>query len=135
MLLEIKMSSEKRNDNYKNGEQIRREVMGDEFVDRALSNATEFDQPLQDLVMENAWGSTWNRTDLPKDTRSLVTISMLIALKAPNELKGHVRGALRNGVSKEEIRAVIMHASVYCGFPAAIEAMRATREIIDTWEG
>jgi 4-carboxymuconolactone decarboxylase len=128
------MTTKIQNKNYLNGEKVRREVMGDEFVDRALNNANEFDQPLQDLVMENAWGSTWNRNDLPKDTRSLVTISMLIALKAPNELKGHVRGALRNGVTKEEIRAVIMHASVYCGFPAAIEAMRAAREVIDTWE-
>lgn len=128
------MTTKIHNKNYLNGEKIRREVMGDEFVDRALNNANEFDQPLQDLVMENAWGSTWNRNDLPKDTRSLVTISMLIALKAPNELKGHVRGALRNGVTKEEIRAVIMHASVYCGFPTAIEAMRAAREVIDTWE-
>lgn len=128
------MSEVKQSQNYSNGEMVRREVMGDEFVDRALNNASEFDQPLQDLVMENAWGSTWTRTDLPKDTRSLVTVAMLIALKAPNELKGHVRGALRNGVSKEEIRAVIMHASVYCGFPAAFEAMRAAREVIETWE-
>jgi 4-carboxymuconolactone decarboxylase len=128
------MTTKKQNESYLKGEKIRREVMSDEFVDRALYNANEFDQPLQDLVMENAWGSTWNRNDLPKDTRSLVTISMLIALKAPNELKGHVRGALRNGVTKEEIRAVILHASVYCGFPAAIEAMRAAREVIDTWE-
>ena len=128
------MTTIKQNESYLNGEKIRREVMSDEFVDRALNNANEFDQPLQDLVMENAWGSTWNRDDLPKDIRSLVTISMLIALKAPNELKGHVRGALRNGVSKEEIRAVILHASVYCGFPAAIEAMRVARDVIDTWE-
>jgi 4-carboxymuconolactone decarboxylase len=128
------MTIKKQNENYLKGEQIRREVMSDEFVDRALNNANEFDQPLQNLVMENAWGSTWNRDDLPKDTRSLVTISMLIALRSPNELQGHVRGALRNGVTKEEIRAVILHASVYCGFPAAIEAMRAAREVIDTWE-
>jgi 4-carboxymuconolactone decarboxylase len=128
------MTTKKQNESYLKGEKIRREVMSDEFVDRALYNANEFDQPLQDLVMENAWGSTWNRNDLAKDTRSLVTISMLIALKAPNELKGHVRGALRNGVTKEEIRAVILHASVYCGFPAAIEAMRAAREVIDTWQ-
>ena len=128
------MTTKKQNESYLKGEKIRREVMSDEFVDRALHNANEFDQPLQDLVMENAWGSTWNRNDLPQDTRSLVTISMLIALKAPNELKGHVRGALRNGVTKEEIRAVILHASVYCGFPAAIEAMRAARDVIDTWQ-
>ena len=128
------MTTKKQNESYLKGEKIRREVMSDEFVDRALNNANEFDQPLQDLVMENAWGSTWSRDDLSKDTRSLVTISMLIALRAPNELKGHVRGALRNGVTKEEIRAVILHASVYCGFPAAIEAMRAAREVIDSWE-
>ncbi|MFQ3278282.1 MAG: 4-carboxymuconolactone decarboxylase, partial [Colwellia sp.] len=76
------MTTKKQNESYLKGEKIRREVMSDEFVDRALYNANEFDQPLQDLVMENAWGSTWNRNDLAKDTRSLVTISMLIALKA-----------------------------------------------------
>ena len=116
------------------GEAMRRAVMGDEFVDRALGNATDFDQPLQDLVMENAWGGPWTRDDLPRATRSLVTIAMLIALRATNELKGHVRGALRNGATKEEIRAVILQATAYCGFPAALEAMRAAREIIDAWE-
>ena len=128
------MNNKNQAQKYSNGEAVRRQVMSDEFVDRALNNATEFDQPLQDLVMENAWGSTWCRDDLAKDTRSIVTIAMLIALKAPNELKGHIRGALRNGVSKEEIRAVILHATVYCGFPAAIEAMRAAREVIEHWE-
>ncbi len=121
-------------EDQKAGEAVRREVMSDVFVDRALSNANEFDQPLQDLVMENAWGGPWTRDDLPRSTRSLVTIAMLIALKAPNELKGHVRGALRNGATKEEIRAVIMQATAYCGFPAALEAMRAAREIVDDWE-
>jgi 4-carboxymuconolactone decarboxylase len=115
-------------------ERIRRDVMSDEFVDRALNNTTEFDQPLQELVMENAWGGPWTRDDLPRATRSLITIAMLIALKAPNELKGHVRGALRNGCSKEEVRAVILQATAYCGFPAALEAMRAAREVIDNWE-
>ncbi len=121
-------------EDQKAGEAVRREVMSDLFVDRALSNANDFDQPLQDLVMENAWGGPWTRDDLPRSTRSLVTIAMLIALKTPNELKGHVRGALRNGVTKEEIRAVIMQATAYCGFPAALEAMRAAREIVDNWE-
>lgn len=121
-------------EDQKAGEAVRREVMSDVFVDRALANANEFDQPLQDLVMENAWGGPWTRDDLPRSTRSLVTIAMLIALKAPNELKGHVRGALRNGATKEEIRAVIMQATAYCGFPAALEAMRAAREIVDDWE-
>jgi 4-carboxymuconolactone decarboxylase len=121
-------------EDQKAGEAVRREVMSDVFVDRALSNANDFDQPLQDLVMENAWGGPWTRDDLPRSTRSLITIAMLIALKAPNELKGHVRGALRNGATKEEIRGVIMQATAYCGFPAALEAMRAAREIIDDWE-
>jgi len=121
-------------EDQKAGEAVRREVMSDLFVDRALSNANDFDQPLQDLVMENAWGGPWTRDDLPRSTRSLITIAMLIALKAPNELKGHVRGALRNGATKEEIRGVIMQATAYCGFPAALEAMRAAREIIDDWE-
>jgi len=121
-------------EDQKAGEAVRREVMSDLFVDRALSNANDFDQPLQDLVMENAWGGPWTRDDLPRSTRSLITIAMLIALKAPNELKGHVRGALRNGATKEEIRGVIMQATAYCGFPAALEAMRAAREIIDGWE-
>ncbi|MAZ86306.1 MAG: 4-carboxymuconolactone decarboxylase [Cellvibrionaceae bacterium] len=121
-------------EDQKAGEAVRREVMSDEFVDRALANANDFDQPLQDLVMANAWGGPWTRDDLPRSTRSLITIAMLIALKAPNELKGHVRGALRNGATKEEIRAVIMQATAYCGFPAALEAMRAAREIVDNWE-
>ncbi|MEC8427534.1 MAG: carboxymuconolactone decarboxylase family protein, partial [Pseudomonadota bacterium] len=76
----------------------------------------------------------WTRDDLPRSTRSLVTIAMLVALRASNELKGHVRGALRNGCTKEEVRAVILHATAYCGFPASIEAMRSAREIIDNWE-
>lgn len=118
----------------KQGEVIRREVMSDAFVDRSLANANDFDQPLQDMVMEHGWGGPWTRDDLPRSTRSLVTIAMLVALRASNELKGHVRGALRNGATKEEIRAVILQATTYCGFPAAIEAMRAAREVIDNWE-
>lgn len=113
----------------------RREVMGDEFVERAMNNADEFAMPMQAFINEHAWGATWQRDDLPRATRSLVTIAMLAALKAPTELKGHVRGALRNGCSKEEIRAVILHSAVYCGAPSAQEAFRAAREVIDQWEG
>lgn len=124
------MSREK----YEQGLSIRREVMGDAFVDKALSNATEFTLPLQDLVNRNAWGETWARDGLPRTTRSLVTIAMLAALKAPMELKGHVRGALRNGCSVEEIREVLLHAAVYCGMPAAIDAFRAASEVIEQWQ-
>ncbi len=116
------------------GLKVRREVMGDDFVDRALNNATDWDQPLQDMVNENAWGNTWVRDGLPRKTRSLVTVAMLAALKCSQELKGHVRGALRNGCTKDEIREVLLHSAVYCGAPAAIDAMRSVKEVIEAWD-
>ena len=119
----------------KNGLAVRTEVMGEEFVQRAIDNTTEFTAPVQDWINENAWGSTWQREGLPRSTRSLVTIAMLAALKAPTELKGHVRGALRNGCTPEEIQEVLLHSIVYCGAPAAQEAFRAAKEVIENWEG
>jgi len=113
------------------GEQVRRQVMGDSFVDKALSNADDFTQPMQDYINEHAWGSTWQRGGIDLKTRSLVTIAMLAALKAPQELKGHVRGALNNGATKEEIQEVLLHSAVYCGAPATQEAFRAAKEIFD----
>ena len=120
--------------NSKSGEQVRRQVMGDAFVDRALNNATEFTQPLQDFVNEHAWGGVWTREGLDRKTRSLITLSALTALKCPQELKGHVRGALNNGCSVEEIRETLLHCAVYAGVPAAIDAFRAAQEIIDAWQ-
>lgn len=111
------------------GEITRRQVMGDDFVDSALSNADEFTQPMQAYINEHAWGSTWQRPELDLKTRSLVTIAMLTALKAPAELKGHIRGALRNGASIDEIQEVLLHSAVYCGAPAAQEAFRAAKEV------
>ena len=116
------------------GELIRREVMSDVFVDRALASTNDFDAPLQDMVMETAWGNVWDRDDLPRKTRSLITIAMLAALKCPQELKGHVRGALRNGCTKDEVRGVLLHALPYIGAPATLEAFRAAREIVDVWD-
>jgi 4-carboxymuconolactone decarboxylase len=113
------------------GEQIRRQVMGDSFVDKALANADEFTQPMQDYINEHAWGSTWQRGVIDLKTRSLVTIAMLAALKAPQELKGHIRGALNNGASKEEIQEVLLHSALYCGVPSTQEAFRAAKEIFD----
>jgi len=115
----------------KAGEAIRREVMGDTHVDRSLGNATDFDMPLQEATMEHAWGAAWTRDGLDRKTRSIVTVSMLIALGAHGALKGHVRGALNNGVSQEEIREIIIHAATYCGYPAALAAMKVAREVID----
>ncbi|BBP81509.1 hypothetical protein PHLH8_11510 [Pseudomonas sp. Pc102] len=118
----------------KTGVQVRREVMGDTFVDRALGNATEFTQPLQDFVNEHAWGGVWNREGLDRRTRSLITLAALTALKCPQELKGHVRGALNNGCTVEEIREALLHCAVYAGVPAAIDAFRAAQEVIDAWQ-
>ncbi|GLH39610.1 MULTISPECIES: carboxymuconolactone decarboxylase family protein [Pseudomonas] len=116
------------------GVEIRRQVMGDAFVDRALGNATEFTQPLQDFVNEHAWGGVWNREGLSLKTRSLITLAALTALKCPQELKGHVRGALNNGCTVEEIREALLHCAVYAGVPAAIDAFRAAQEVIDTYQ-
>ena len=120
--------------NSKSGEQVRRQVMGDAFVDRALNNATDFTQPLQDFVNEHAWGGVWTREGLDRKTRSLITLAALTALRCPQELKGHVRGALNNGCSVEEIRETLLHCAVYAGVPAAIDAFRAAQEIIDEYQ-
>ena len=116
------------------GETIRREVMGTAHVDASLGNATAFDRPLQGAAMEHVWGGVWARDGLDRKTRSIVTVSMLIALQAHGELKGHVRGALNNGVSAEEIREIIMHSAAYCGYPQALSAMRVAREVVDQFE-
>ena len=115
----------------KSGVEVRRQVMGDAFVDRALGNATEFTQPLQDFVNEHAWGGVWNREGLSLKTRSLITLAALTALKCPQELKGHVRGALNNGATPEELRELFLHATVYCGFPLAIDGFRSACEVIN----
>ncbi|MDI3270924.1 carboxymuconolactone decarboxylase family protein [Pseudomonas sp. AL03] len=121
-------------DDRKPGVEVRRQVMGDAFVDRAQGNATAFTQPLQDFVNEHAWGSVWNREGLPLKTRSLITLAALTALKCPQELKGHVRGALNNGCTVEEIREALLHCAVYAGVPAAIDAFRAAQEVIDSYQ-
>ena len=118
-------------DNQNQGVKVRREVMGDAFVDRALGNATDFTQPLQDFINEHAWGGVWTRDGLDRRTRSLITLSALTALKCPNELKGHVRGALNNGCTVGEIRETLLHCAVYAGVPASVEAFRAAQEVID----
>ena len=109
----------------------RRQVLGDAYVDNALGRVTPFTDPMQELVTKHAWGNTWQRPGLDLKTRSIVTVSMLVALNRPHELKAHVRGALNNGVTREELQEIFLHASVYCGFPAAIDALRTAAEVID----
>ncbi|PXW95000.1 4-carboxymuconolactone decarboxylase [Sphaerotilus hippei] len=110
------------------GEQRRRQVMGDTFVDRALAQADDFSRPLQAHVSEHAWGSTWLRDGLELRQRSLCTVAMLAAMGRSQELKGHLRGAMNNGATLREIREVLLHVAPYAGAPAAIEAFRAARE-------
>jgi 4-carboxymuconolactone decarboxylase len=109
----------------------RRKVLGDAYVQAALDRSTEFTAPLQELVTRHAWGNTWQRTGIDLKTRSIVTVSMLVALGKTHELKIHVRGALNNGVTPEELQEIFLHATVYCGFPAALDAFRVASEVID----
>lgn len=116
---------------YDKGMAVRREVLGAAHVDRAMAAADEFNAPLQELVTEYCWGAVWGREELPRKTRSLLNLAMLTALNREHEFKLHVRGALRNGVSREEIREALLQAAIYCGVPAAISAFRQAREVFD----
>jgi len=117
-------------DQYERGLKVRREVMGDAFVDKAFADADAFTLPMQDFVTEYAWGTVWNRPGLDRKTRSFITLAMLAAMGRSHELKGHVRGAINNGATPDEIREVLMQAAVYAGVPLSIEAMRTAREVI-----
>ncbi len=128
------MSNDNNKEKFEQGLAIRREVLGDEYVDKALNTATDFNRPLQEFLTANCWGETWARDGLSRQTRSLVTVATLAALKASTELKTHVRGALRNGCTVEEIQEVLLHSTVYCGAPSGIEAFRAAKEVIEAWE-
>jgi 4-carboxymuconolactone decarboxylase len=115
---------------YDKGLAIRREVLGAEYVDNAIASADDFNRPLQELVTEYCWGAVWGRPGLPKKTRSMLNLAMLTALNRPHELKLHVRGALKNGVSRAEIMEVLLQAAIYCGVPAAVDAFRNAREAL-----
>ena len=114
---------------FDQGLATRREVLGAEYVDAAIQSADDFNRPMQELVTQYCWGDVWNRPGLDRRTRSLLNLAMLTALNRPHELKLHVRGALRNGVTKDEIREVFLQASIYCGVPAAIDSFRNAREV------
>ncbi len=116
---------------YDKGLATRTAVLGADYVQGAMNRATDFTRPLQELVIRNAWGNTWQRDGIDLKTRSIVTVSMLVALGKMHELKIHVRGALNNGVTKEELQEIFMHASVYCGFPAAVDAFRTAAEVVE----
>jgi len=108
---------------------MRKQVLGAAHVDATLAEIDEFTQPLQEVVNEYVWGAVWSRPGLDPRTRSMLTISMLVALNRSNELKTHIRAALTNGVSRQEVSEILLHANVYCGAPAAVEAFRCMREV------
>ncbi len=114
---------------FKDGLRMRKQVMGEDFVEKAFANADDFTMPLQEFVTRNAWGTVWCREGLELKTRSLITLAMLTALGRSQELKGHLRGAINNGATKEEIREVLLHAAVYCGAPLAVDAFRTAQEV------
>lgn len=113
---------------FDRGLAIRRKVLGEEYVDNAFATADEFSRPLQELVTQYCWGEVWGRPRLDLRTRSLLNLAMLSALNRPHEIKTHVRGALNNGISKDEIMEVFLQVAIYCGVPASVDSFRIARE-------
>jgi len=116
-------------DLFDKGLKTRREVLGAEYVDAAIKNADDFNMPMQELVTQYCWGDVWNRPGLDRRTRSFLNLAMITALNRPHELKLHVRGAINNGLSKDEIKEVFLQAAIYRGVPAAIDSFRSAREV------
>lgn len=113
---------------FDRGLAIRKEVLGAEYVEKSISTADDFNRPMQELVTEYCWGAIWGREGLPKKTRSLLNLAMISVLNRPHELKLHIKGALRNGCSKDEIREVFLQVAIYAGVPAAVDSFRIARE-------
>ena len=122
-------------DRMATGEKIRRDVLGSEHVDRSLAQVSDFSRPLQNFVTEVAWGEVWSRPGLDRRTRSLLNLGMLTALNRQTELGVHVRGAIRNGCSVEEIQEALLQTAVYCGAPAALEAFRTAERVLKELAG
>src|SRR5437016_8381136 len=114
---------------YDQGMKVRRAVLGDAHVDAAQKNRDEFSDAFQDLVTRYAWGEIWSRPGLPRQTRSMITLAMMVALNHPEELRMHVRAALNNGVTRDEIREVLLQTAIYCGMPAANSAFHLAQEV------
>jgi 4-carboxymuconolactone decarboxylase len=115
---------------FQKGLKNRREVLGADYVDKAIKSADPFSRPMQELVTEYCWGAVWDRPGLDRRTRSMINLAMLTALNRPHELKLHVRGALNNGVSRDEIAEILLQAAIYCGVPAAMDSFRAAGEAL-----
>lgn len=116
---------------YTSGLALRRAVLGNAHVDRALSRVNEFNQEFQELITRYAWGEIWTRPGLPRHTRSLITLAMLVALNRADELRLHLRAALNNGVTREQIKEVLLQSAIYCGVPAANSAFHLAEELFE----
>jgi 4-carboxymuconolactone decarboxylase len=115
---------------YEKGMKVRREVLGDDYVDRALASVDDFTREFQQMVTEHAWGAIWTRPGLAKKQRSLINLAMLAALNRPEEFELHFRGALKNGCTREELKETLLQIAVYCGMPAGVAAFRIARKVL-----
>ena len=116
---------------FEQGLKVRREVLGTEYVDGSIAKANDFMMAFQHVTTEWAWGYTWSRVGLDRKTRSMLNLAMLTALNRPAEIKLHVKGALNNGVTVEEMKEVLLHAAIYCGIPAALDAFKVTNQVLE----
>ncbi len=116
-------------DKYKAGLAVRKKVLGEKYVNEALAQADEFSAPLQEYLTEHAWGAVWVREGLSLKTRSMLNLAILTAINRPAELRLHIRGALNNGVTKDEMREIFLHCGAYCGAPAALDAFKNARQV------
>jgi len=120
---------------YKQGMKIRRAVLGDEHVDRAAATTTDFNRDFQDFITRNAWGEIWARPGLPRHTRSLLTLAMMVALNRGDEFRLHVKGAFNNGVTRDQIKEVLLQSAIYCGVPAANSAFHIAADVFKEMDG
>jgi 4-carboxymuconolactone decarboxylase len=117
------------NETFKAGLAVRKKVLGDKYVNESLAQADEFTEPLQQYLTEHAWGAVWVREGLSLKTRSMLNLAILTAINRPNELRLHLRGALNNGVTREEISEIFLHCGVYCGAPAALDSFKIAKQV------
>ncbi|MFO7667727.1 MAG: 4-carboxymuconolactone decarboxylase [Desulfobacterales bacterium] len=120
---------------YEKGLAVRKEVLGSEYVEKSLRSADDFTRPMQELVTEYCWGEIWTRPGLDRRTRSFINLGMLTALNRPHEIKLHIRGALNNGLTREELMEVFLQSAIYCGVPAALDSIRVAKEVFAEIDG
>ena len=117
------------NERFESGLKTRKEVLGSDYVENSIRNATDFDRPFQEFITTSAWDGVWNRGPLDRKTKSLITLSVLVALRAEDEIALHLRGAINNGLTPDEIMAMLIHASVYAGVPSSLTAVRVAKKV------